>query len=55
MNEMYGVDVTVGQMLSVYMDQRQDLRKTMKVINIPTLPQIRKLFTFGTLFTHKHA
>lgn len=55
MNEMYGTEVTVGQMLSVYMDQRQDLRKTMKVINIPTLPQIRNLFSFGTLFVHKPA
>lgn len=54
MNEMYGSDVTVGQILSVYLEQREEARKSMKVIQIPTLPQIRSLFNFGGL-AHKEA
>lgn len=55
MNEMYGSNVTVGQMLSVYIDQRQAVRKEMKVLHIPSLLQIRRLFQFGSLFAHKSA
>lgn len=54
MNDMYGSDVTVGQMLGVYLEQREAARKSMKVIQIPTLPQIRSLFNFGGLI-HKEA
>jgi len=55
MNEMYGSNVTVGEMLSAYVEQRQAVRKKMKVLNIPSLPQIRHLFQFGSLFDHKRA
>ena len=55
MNEMYGSNVTVGQMLSVYMDQRQQVRKEMKVLHIPSLVEIRRLFQFGSLFAYTNA
>lgn len=48
----YYSDMRIGEMLSYYTDQRQTVRATFPVWNIPSFKQVRALFNFGSIFAH---
>lgn len=49
----YDSDMTVGQMLSYYVEQRQAVRTTLPVWNIPSFKQVRALCNFGSIYARQ--